>query len=808
MKYSILTIAFSLFIFFTTNAQYSITGTIKEASSNKPIEFCTITFKDSTKFIGATQSDGNGKFTFTIPKKQLVTIQINAVGYSSVYKKIFVNESKDFPDILLKTNDKVLNEVNVSTEKSYVQNTLDKRIINIDKNTVSTGGTAVDILQTLPGISLNSDENIQMRGSSNLNIQIDGKPVGSRGGNLNTVLEQIPASSIESIEIIGNPSAKYDAEGTGGIINIVLKKNKQKGISGNITTTVGTRNKYSAGGSLNYKNKYFNLSTNLGFQHNYAYTRGVFNSTNFTNDTTFYQYYKNKGLNKPLNISPKMNLDIYLNDKNTLSFVSNYTINRNTEYNGVQRYFYNPDSIIDYTSKREATTTTKNRYIDGTISYRKLFKQPKQEFTIDLYYQNGKEFNKVIAPETYINSILVNSQTIADSIVTEVKLKNANLLLNYVHPFNKTTFMEVGYSYKYNMADRNLKYAQQNDLIGPDYFNATNKSNQFIFNENIHAFYITYNSIFGNLSYKLGLRAENTNNKGELINTNKVFKNSYLQFFPSMHFNIDLGKDRSVRFTYSRRLQRPNMNQLNPFGDYSDPRNVRSGNPALKPETTHSFELGFDKSKTKYTFSSTLFYRLQNNMITFIRNVDADGFGTITSGNLGISHNYGIELSGRYNPFKWWNISLDINGSGQTLVDSRFKDLKNKQNINYGFNFISNWTILKFWNIQTMYNFRGPSNFPQGKMQAMHGAELGMKFFALKGKLILNLRLSDIFNTRQFAVNASGYNFETSAIRKRDTRNFYIGITYRFGNNDNKSTNKRRSTGDDSNSNSNGMEMF
>lgn len=176
-----------------------------------------------------------------------------------------------------------------------------------------------------------------------------------------------------------------------------------------------------------------------------------------------------------------------------------------------------------------------------------------------------------------------------------MKLQNASLLINYVQPLNKNTFMEIGYNYKYNMADRNLMYLQQNDLISNEYLNNSNRSNQFLFNENIHAAYVTYNSSFGNLSYKLGLRAENTSNKGELLTTNKTFKNNYLQFFPSMHFNVDLGKDRSVRFTYSRRLQRPNMNQLNPFGDYSDPRNVRSGNPALKPETTHSFEFGFDK---------------------------------------------------------------------------------------------------------------------------------------------------------------------------------------------------------------------
>ena len=200
----------------------------------------------------------------------LVIVDIKQAGYIPFAKKLYVKETIELPSILLKSNDKVLGEVNVTSEKSYVQNTLDKRIINIDKNTVSTGGTAVDILQTLPGVSLNSDEKVEMRGSSNLNIQIDGKPIGSRGGNINTVLDQIPASMIESIEIIGNPSAKYDAEGTGGIINIVLKKNAKQGISGNIIATVGTRNKYTAGASLNYKNKIFNLTTNLGFQHNYA----------------------------------------------------------------------------------------------------------------------------------------------------------------------------------------------------------------------------------------------------------------------------------------------------------------------------------------------------------------------------------------------------------------------------------------------------------------------------------------------------------------------------------------------------------
>lgn len=798
-------------IIFTSSlfSQYTITGSVKDAGTNKPIEFCTIVFKDSSKMIAAVQTDLDGKFSYTFKEKMLVIVDIKQAGYIPFAKKLYVKETIELPSILLKSNDKVLGEVNVTSEKSYVQNTLDKRIINIDKNTVSTGGTAVDILQTLPGVSLNSDEKVEMRGSSNLNIQIDGKPIGSRGGNINTVLDQIPASMIENIEIIGNPSAKYDAEGTGGIINIVLKKNAKLGISGNVTATVGTRNKYTAGASLNYKNKIFNLTTNLGFQHNYAYTRGIFNSTNTAIDTTFYQHFKSRGLNKPLNIAPKVGIDFFLNDKNTLSFVSNYSINRNNEYNKVDRYFYNQDSAIDYTSSREAITQTKNRYVDGTISYRRLYKTPKKEFTIDVYYQNGKEYNLLTASESYLNKIIVDNNIVYDSVITDVKLQNANALINYVHPFNPKSFMEIGYSYRYNETDRLLDYSLKNNSSISDYYTDTNRTNQFVYRDHINAAYVTFNSSYEKLSYKIGLRAEDTRTLGKLINTNEVFKNNYFKLFPSLHMNVDLGKDRSMRFTYSRRLQRPSINQLNPFGDYSDPRNVRSGNPALQPETTHSFELGFDNNKQKYTFSSTVYYRLQYDMITFVRKVDNEGFGRIISGNIGTAHNYGVELSGRYNPYKWWTLSLDVNGGGQTLVDSRFRDLKNRQNIMYGFNFISNWTIMKFWNIQAMYNYRGPNLFPQGRMRSMHGAEVGMKFFALKGKLIVNLRVSDIFNTRQFAVEASGFNFESNAIRKRDTRNFYVGLTYRFGNNDNKSSTKKRGGGMDENMNGGGgMEAF
>lgn len=780
---------------------------VKDATTLQGIPFCTITYKDSTRNLGAVQTSMDGSYTFTLSEPATILIAYNYIGYTSISKKIIIISSRVLPDILLKADTKNLKEVNVTAEKSYIQNTLDKRIINIDKNMVSTGGTAVDILQTLPGVSLNSDEKVEMRGSSNLNIQIDGKPIGSRGGNINTVLEQIPASMIENIEIIGNPSAKYDAEGTGGIINIVLKKNARQGISGNITATVGSRNKYSAGATLSYKNKFMNITANMGFQHNYAYMKGQFNSKNTTPDSTFYQHFRNTGLNKPLNLSPKINFDFYLNKFNTLSVSSSYSINRGIENTQVYRYFYNPDSIIAFESNRDAHTYTRNRYADATLSYKKTFKTPKKEVTIDLYYQNGNEYNLVDANEGYLDKIRVDQVLIQDSIITAVKLHTANALCNYVHPFSTKAFMEIGYSFRFNHTNRNLDYWVQNPYIGASFYSDSNRTNQFVYTEYVNAAYITYNASYEKLSYKIGLRAEDTRTLGQLINTSNTFRNNYFKLFPSLHMNIALPNEQSIRFTYSRRLQRPNINQLNPFGDFTDPRNVRSGNPALQPETTHSFELGYDKVHKKYTLTNTIYYRLQYDMITFIRKVDNEGFGRIQSGNIGMSHNYGIELSGRYSPYKWMNLSLDINVGAQTLIDNRFRDLRNRQNYSYGFNFISAFTPYPFWNISVMYNYRGPNFFPQGRMRSMHGAELGMKFFALKGKLSFNLRFSDVFNTRQFAVEASGFNFESNAVRKRDTRNFFAGITYRFGNSDKSPQNKKKGGFDDP-GNSPSMEMF
>ena len=787
--------------------QLMLSGTVIDATDKSVQPFAIITILDTFKTkISTSNTDAKGTFNTAIPKEGIYILSIQQTGYIPFRKRVLMIADKNVGNIEIKVSDKTLNEVTVTEEKNLFQNGTDKKVINIDKNIVSQGGTAADILQTLPGISLDNDEKIQMRGSNSLQILIDGKPTGARGGNIATILDQIPASSIETVEILNNPSAKYDPEGTGGIINIILKKNKKVGLNGNLGLTVGTRNKYNASGSLNYKNKFMNFFSSLSYINNRSFTRGEFNSTNFPLDTLFYQYNNTKGSSRPMTLLPKIGFDFNLNKRNTLSISGSYTFNVNQEKSQIFRQFSDENAVLSIYAYRNTATQVKNKYGDITLGYTKLFKNPKQEFSINLFYQRGLENNNLLASEisSSYGSNLILPPSFLDSINTGVLLNNGLVQINYTHPFKNKSFIETGYSMRYNNASRKLGYYKQFDTT--IWASDSNKTNQFNYTENIQALYITYNGSYEKLSYKLGIRAEQTLGDGILINTDQKVKNHYFKLFPSIFINNDLGKQRSLRFSYARRIQRPSLNALNPFADYSDPRNIRSGNPFLQPEMTHSFDFGLDILKDKITYSVGAYYRLQTSSIVFSRRVNADGIGVVTSQNIGTAHNYGVEFSTRYTPFKWWNFSFDLNAGGQTFDDSRFPNLINKQNILYGGNLNSNWTIKKIWNISFIYNYNSPRRFPQGQMRAMQGAELGMKLTLLKGKILINIRLSDLFNTRQFAAKAAGDNFESNFYRKKDSRNIYMGITYKFGQSDKNMRNQKKDS--ENQPQGGGQEMF
>jgi len=735
-------------------------------------------------------------------------VRFSFIGYAPLQRSINISGNQavaDLGTVSLNPSENKLKDVNITAEKDVYSKELDKKVINVDKNITTAGGTASDVLQTVPGISQDGDGNLQLRGTGNFTVLVDGKPSGNRGANINQLLEQIPASSIENIEVITNPSAKYDASGTGGIINIVLKKNKKQGLSGNASVNVGTRDKYTANFSLNYKGKKASFYSNFSGQSNANYYYGEFRSRNFTADTAFRQYYITGGNGRNMNFLPKLGLDLYVNDHNTITINTNFTYNHNVDRSRIIRQFSNDEGVAESGGERRIYNVFTGLYGDATFGLKHLFKGERHYIFADFTYSRNHESNDLNAHEAFIPSALANLSYISKDSIRTVNSSHTFLAqVDYTRQLDKRTYIEAGYLGELNMLDRDLNYMTHKNEEG-NFASDTNKSNHFKYREQIEAIYGTYNGTLNKLSYKFGLRFEQTWMNGELTTTGQTFKQSYFSAFPSVNLANDLGHEQTLRFNYSRRISRPSINQLNPFGDYTDPRNIRMGNPAVKPEFTHSFELAYDKGMKKLSFSGTVYYRLQSNMITYVRHVQDNGFAVITFENLGTTHNYGLELSYRYTPAKWWNINLDLNGGGQTFDDPKFSDLLYKQSWTYGGNFMSNWTIMKFWNIQATYFYRSKSRLPQGEMKAMHGADLAMRFFMLKGKLSINLRASDLFNTRQFSINSSGANFEFSFYRKRDSRNFFIGISYRFGKQENKQDKRKRETPD---APGGGMEMF
>ena len=643
--------------------QVSLNGTLQDAQNKEFIAFAKVVLLDTSgKLLGGAETNEKGFFEIKT-NPGYFRLRIIASGYSAFTRKIIVTEKGLSMGIVsLSTAVKEMKEVDVVAEKSAIQRDMERQVINVDKNLVSQGGTASDVLQTVPGVSLDNDGKIQLRGTSNLNVLIDGKPTGTRGSNVNTILEQIPASSIDNIEVMTNPSAKYDPSGTGGIINIVTKRNKQKGISGQLSFTWGTRNKYNAGGAFNYRNKHINLSLNMSYINHMNIHRSEFTSNNYPSDTSFKQYNISNARSFNATYLPKIGLDVFASDKTTLFFNLSATFNRNDESNRVLRQFKTSEDVLANGSVRLSSNKFIGNFYDASIGFRHNFKGEKHNLTGDISYIRNMDDNRNPANEYYYSIADPSLPDFLqdDSIFTGQLGQTGNLKLDYTKGFKNKSYMEFGYAGRLNFVKRDLRFLQT-PIGGGDWYIDSNRSNTFKYREDVHAVYGTYNGTYSIFSYKVGLRFETTLMNGKLLETSQSFDQKYFSFFPSVQMRVDLGKESSFNIGYSRRINRPNPNQLNPFGDYTDPRNVRSGNPALKPEFSHSFESGYIKNWEKLTITLNAYYRLQTGMITFVRRVDERGFGRLSFENIGTAHNYGLEYNLRYSPFKWWNFSIDLN---------------------------------------------------------------------------------------------------------------------------------------------------
>jgi len=772
-----------------------ITGVIIDRDNNSPLSSAAIQLLDTkdNSVISGTESATDGKFLIENIPFGIYNLKVDLIGYSNVLVKgISLSNDKsqvNLEPIKLKSGLVSTEEIIVEAEKSAMELKPDKKIFNVEGNMITQGGTAVDILKNVPSVSVDVDGNISFRGSQNVKIVVDGKPFGSQGANIGNLLEQIPANQISSVELITNPSAKFEAEGPSGIINIVLKKGGGFGYNGSFTLNAGTRDKYNGTLSMNMRNDKLRLNGSYDYRLFNFVIEGASNRQNFLSSSSAFLNQQTSGRVRNINHFGKGGLDYNIDEQNSISLTGNYNDRERQRNETTESKQYDMNNVLNENYFFKTNEKTDGYNFDLALNYFLKFKNPKQSLTSDISYFNTNDNTTGLTDRTYV----VTTSNVGEK-QTQLNIEDnheTNLQLDYTQPFSENTKLETGYKSIFRNTDKDFKTEVFNPITN-SYVLDPYLSNRFIYKEQIHGAYAMFSGKIKEFNYQLGLRAEQTNSNGDLATTGQKFDNDYFGLFPSASISQKLGTEEEISLSYSRRITRPSLNQLNPFVNTSDPLNYFSGNPNLKPEYTNSIELGFAKYYTTTTINPSIFYRDSKDQLARTR-VLIDTNVTLTSfANYGSSKTYGAELIVSTTLFKFWS----INGSG-----SYFKTDVEAENIQKGFvNDGYAWSgrmnsTMKFPDILDVtfsYFYSGKLIIPQGELAPFQSFDVALRKDFLEGQASVGLRISDVFNKLKFQVLLKGEQFDENFFRKRDTRSAFLSFTYKFGKGDNNDDKKRR----------------
>ena len=778
-----------------------ISGTVVDKDNNIPLSAVSVQlFNSENSLITGAETGTDGKFQFDNLSNGTYNIKIELVGYSTANVK-GVTITKDKPSVSietvkLKSGSVTTEEIVVEAEKSAIELKPDKKVFNVEGNMITEGGSAVDVLKNVASVSVDVDGNISLRGSQDVKVIVDGKPFGQQGANLATLLEQIPANQISSIELITNPSAKYEAEGTSGIINIVLKKGTGFGYNGSVSVNAGTKDKYNGTLNMNLRNNKVKLYGSYDYRLYNFVIQGTSGRNNFINPTSSFILQENAGRSRNITHFSKAGFDYTLSERSSFSLSGSYTDRDRKRNENTHTTQNDLNNVVNTEYDLFTTDATTGYNFDMALNYTQKFKNPKQLLTGDFSFFKYKDNSVIYSSREYAIPVTIDPPKQEQFNIDDNNESNAQI--DYTHPFSENSKFEIGYKGIFKKSDKDYK---------TDIFNYTtnsflpdiNQSNQFIYKEQIHSGYTQLAGKIKEFGYQLGLRAEQTNVDGDLKTTNKTFTNSYFDLFPSASLSQKLGLTEEIQVSYSRRISRPALQQLNPFVNTSDPLNYFSGNENLKPEYIDSYELNFLKYFKTVTVNPGIFYRHSKDQLARSR-VLIDSNTTLTTfTNYGTTKTYGAELIVNGSPFEFWN----LNGSA-----SYFNTDVNAENLQQGFvNDGYTWSgkinsSMRFpgiVDVMMSYFYSGRLVVAQGELSPFQSFDISLKKDFWNNQASVALRVSDVFNNLKFQVLLDGSRFSETFFRKRDTRSAFLTFTYKFGQADKDEKRQRRNSPDQNN---------
>ncbi|WP_370408509.1 TonB-dependent receptor domain-containing protein [Tenacibaculum dicentrarchi] len=781
----------------------TLTGKIIESNTKQPLEYATLVFTHMrSKRISGGITDTNGNFSIEVPKG-FYAIKVEFIGFKTKNlsnKKLIENTNLGI--ITLSEDAEKLNEVEIIAEKSTVEIRLDKKIYNVGKDMTVKGGTASDVLDNVPSVNVDAEGAISLRGNDNVRILIDGKPSALVGLTGTDALRNLPADAIEKVEVITAPSARYDAEGTAGILNIILRKGKITGFNGSLNITAGNPDLLRIAPNLNYRTKKFNLFSNLGYSYRkdpgnskttFSYLKnGILDSTQIE-DRTFDR--KNK------NFNASVGLEYYINKNSSVTgnFVYRKSDGDDVATNLTDRFLFNDSSknLLNETRiENEQENGTDKQY---SINYTNKLNKDGQKLTIDLQYGDSQETEN--SPVT-VNGVLseLNSQ------ITSSKEKL--LQIDYVLPIGENSQFEIGHKASYQDLNSDFKVNILNSS------NDFDPSNAITFKQNIFAFYSQYGSKINQFSYLLGLRSEITDIDLNVLTTNQESTKKYTKWFPTINIGYELNDNENLTLGYSKRLRRPRHWFLNPFETRSSATSVFRGNPDLNPTFTNSLDLGYNTKIRKFNLGASVYYQHSTDIvqpISVIEKRDENNIFIRQPVNLNDENRYGFEFTSNYNPtkkvrlsasFNYYKFNIDAFSHTYTSQNGS-KIVTNLAEVNensWFARFNSRITLPAKIAWQTRLMYRGSKNNAQSNIKGMFMANLSFSKDILKEKASLVLNVSDLFNSRKresttyYGGRENASTIANGTFQWRE-RQISLSFTYRF-NQKKKRENRQNNEGD------------
>jgi iron complex outermembrane receptor protein len=770
-------------IAFTASARPlgDISGIIKD-SNNGPLEFTNVVLLNSSDstLVKAAMTDGSGKFILNDISQGSYLLMAYMVGFEKYYAPLDFNGSTiSLDDIVMKAGGANLKEVNIEAMHPLIEHQVDRTVVNVENTIINSGGNAIEVLKRSPGVTVDNNGNISLRGKQAVLVMIDGKPTYLSNSDLYTMLKNMSSEELSKIEIITNPSAKYDAAGNAGIINLKLRKKQNLGFNGSINGSYGqgVYPDYGIGTNLNYRNEKFNAFGSYHYGQNFSYEETTLNrrfkEAGYT--STFDQEANDKTKFDNQNI--RTGLDLFLSKKHTAGFLVKANFNNDDDKTSsttlIKNLTENPDS--GYTTINKSTGKWNNFAIN--LNHQFAMDTAGRELTTDIdfaSYHNRNDFNFETNYFSDLPGYIPYTELEKSSQPAVITIRSFKM--DYTQTMFKTYKLEAGIKSSFVVTDNDVQYyiiVDGTDV--PD----SSRSNHFKYKENINAAYVNVHKEFGKWGTQIGLRAEQTVAKGEQLTTADNSDHNYVQLFPSVFITFKMNEKNQFGLNYSRRIDRPAYQQLNPFRYFIDPKTYEQGNPDLQPQLTNSFELSYtlmDALNIAVNYSHT-----DNVMTNITKQVDSTRTTYVTTENLSAQDNYGITVTLPLPVTKWWLTSNTLNVFNNNFTGMVEGGEVNERLTTYSFNTYNSFKIKDFISLELSAYYNSPSVYGTFLIDPQYSVSAGLAKAFLKERLSLRVSINDIFKTEGSEIHVNYNNVDFDYKRSEDSRFVRFFVTYKFG---------------------------